>query len=160
MTIAPTRCPNCKSSEVVKLADGPGVDGLYTCRACGGYVPSSQTGVIEINQAQRALQVATIPAQTKAVESFAAAAQAWAKEQGDYELFVSAAHIYILARRKTTELIAPEIQHGGDRKGEEYQGNGIVTLMDYGFTKMQWSRRVKELSITQSEIDDIVSTLE
>lgn len=32
----PSRCMNCKSSEVVKLANG-----LFYCRACGGYVPST-----------------------------------------------------------------------------------------------------------------------
>lgn len=46
----PTRCPNCKSSEVVKLADG-----LLTCRACGGFVPSQNgngnMAITEINNA-------------------------------------------------------------------------------------------------------------
>lgn len=105
--------------------------------------------ITPVTQAQQAYMQIKTPAQSKAVESMAAAAKAWAKEQNDYEMFVAAAHVYIMARRKTTELIRPDIKHGGD-----WQGNNIVTLDDYGFTKMQWHRRVKELELPQEKIDE------
>jgi len=106
--------------------------------------------ITPVSQAQQALLNATTPRQSKAVESMASAAKAWAKEQNDYEMFVAAAHIYIMARRKTTELMQPDILHGST----DGYGNRDVTLADYGFTKMQWHRRVKELSIPPSEIDE------
>lgn len=59
------------------------------------------------------------------------AARAWAAEKGDYELTVKAAETYILARRKTTELIVPHIKHGGLR-----QGINDDTLADFNLTKL------------------------
>ncbi len=105
---------------------------------------NNQTAITPVDRAEQALANASTPKETKQVEGMAQAAKAWAKEQNDYEMFVAAAHIYIMARRKTTELILPEITHGG---------NHIVTLNDYGFTKMQWHRRIKELEFTTTEID-------
>ena len=102
-----------------------------------------------VNKASQALAQANTPAQTKQIESISRAAIAYAKEQKDYEMMVEATHLYIMARRKTTELIAPEIKHGGDK-----QGNNTVTLKDYGFTKMQWNRREMELSIPTESVDE------
>ncbi len=101
-----------------------------------------------LNKGEQALLAATTPQETKSVEIVAAAAKAWAHEQSDYETFVKAAHLYIMARRKTTELIAPHISVG--RKGN----NAVTILEDYGFTKMQWHRRVKELEIEPTAIDE------
>lgn len=98
----------------------------------------------------RKLLNAKTPAQSKKVETISAAAQAWAKEEGDYEAYVAATYTYILARRKTTELLKPFIQHGGDR-----QGNMPVTLMEKtGFTKMQWHRRVNELDVQMEDLEE------
>lgn len=111
-----------------------------------------------VNLAERALQHAVTPAQSKAVESIAAAAKAWAKEQDDFEMVVAAARIYILARRKTTELIEPCIIYG-DHGLQGNRGNNVVTsvgLADYGFTNMQWSRRKKELEVTPDDIDSYI----
>ena len=105
--------------------------------------------LVVISRAEIMLQQATTPDETKQVESITAAARAWAKEQGDYEILVQATKIYIMSRRRTTELVLPEIKHGGNR-----QGNSQVTLSDYGFTKMQWHRRVRELQIEQEKIDE------
>lgn len=99
----------------------------------------------QFQQAETRLELATTPQETKAIEEISAAARAYAKEQGDYEAMVTATRIYLLARRKTTELIMPEIQHGG--------GNNRVTLLDFGFTKMQWHRRVKELEVEQEKLN-------
>src|SRR3990167_10841768 len=90
-----------------------------------------------ISMAEQALIAAKTPKESKDVEALAAAAKAWAKEQGYYEGVVDASRIHILARRNTTELIMPIIEHGGDHKSNDWnQGNNSVTLIDYGFTKM------------------------
>jgi hypothetical protein len=105
--------------------------------------------LIPVNKAAQMLAQANTPKETHAIESMAQAAKAWAKEQNNYEAFVAAAHLYIMARRKTTELILPEITHGGNN-----QGNKAVTLNGFGFTRMQWYRRVKELEIETAMIDE------
>jgi hypothetical protein len=108
-----------------------------------------------ITQAEQALVKASTPYESKQVEVIAATAKAWAKEQGDFENVIEAARIYILARRKTTELIEPNIRQG--QHGRE--GNDSVTFLeDYGFTKMQWQRRKKE--IENITIDDVESYID
>ena len=98
------------------------------------------------------LSKVTKPKQSRKIESTAAAAQAWAKENDDYDGYLRATELYIRARRRTTELVKPYIQHGGNRKG---QGNLDVTLLaDFGLTKMQWFRRVKELEIPEELIEE------
>jgi len=106
----------------------------------------TQSNILPISYIENKLTNAGTPQETQAVEAISAAAIAYAKEQHDYETMVIATRIYLLARRKTTELILPEIQHGG-------QGNTRVTLLDYGFTKMQWNRRVKELQVEQEKVN-------
>jgi hypothetical protein len=101
-----------------------------------------------VNATAQRLATITDPKETKQIEAAAIAARAWAKEQQDYETFIAATHLYIMSRRRTTELIQPFIQHGGN-----FQGHGLVTLNDYGFTKQQWNVRCKELKLSQSEID-------
>ena len=111
-----------------------------------------------ISKAEQALARATTPSESKQVEALAAAAKAWAREQNDFEKVVEAARIYILARRKTTELVVPHITHGD----HGLQNRGIntetsVVLADYGFTKLQWHRRTKELEgITLDDIDGYI----
>jgi len=62
------------------------------------------------SEIERRLASAKTPQETYKIEAEAAAAKAWAKEQNDYETLVKAALVYILAKRKTTELIEPEIR--------------------------------------------------
>ena len=79
----------------------------------------------------------------------AKAARAWAKERGDYESFVGAAYVYVMARRKTTELVKPHVRQGQyGREGD----NDVTFLSDFGFTKKQWNRRTQELKVTEDEI--------
>lgn len=92
--------------------------------------------------AETALSVAVLPTQTMEVEAMSQAAMAYAREQDDYELFMKAWRMYLMARRKTTGLIQ-----------EEGDGNTRVTYTGYGFTKMQWSRRIKEFEVEQEKID-------
>lgn len=87
-----------------------------------------------VSKAEQALIQAKTPRESKQVEALAAAAKAWSKEQNDFEGVVKAAYVYILARRKTTELIVPNIRP--PEFGRPNKGNNIVTLIaDYGFTK-------------------------
>lgn len=107
-----------------------------------------ETEITPVSKAQQALQLAATPEQSKEVEAMAAAAKAWAKEQGYYELAFQASHIYIDARRKTTELIEPNIH-----VGRPINGNRDVTFLeDFNLTKMQWSRRRQELEIPEDEV--------
>lgn len=114
--------------------------------------------LMKVSSAEKALAFATTPEQSKNVESVAAAAIAWAKEQGDYELAVEAARVYILARRKTTELIEPNIY--------QFHGNRFVgsneelppTLEDFGFSKMQWLRRRRELEVSAETLNEYIDT--
>ena len=107
--------------------------------------------ITPLTKIQQALSRAVTPEQSKAVEAMAAAAQAWAKEQDDYELVVEAGKVYILARRKTTELIEPHIRQG--QHGRENDTN-VLFISDYGFTDKQWFRRKKELEVMESDIFD------
>jgi hypothetical protein len=107
-----------------------------------------------ITQAEQALANASTPRESKQVEVIAATAKAWAKEQGDFENVIEAARIYILARRKTTELIEPNIKRGRPINGDD----DVTILEDYGFTKKQWERRRKE--VENITVDDIESYID
>jgi phage N-6-adenine-methyltransferase len=115
-----------------------------------------ETEITPITKAELALQNANTPKESHEVEALAAAAKAWAKEQNDYEGVVEASRIYILARRKTTELVEPNIYHGPHRWDDRSNDAVTSTLIDYGFTRMQWQRRKKELEISLDEIDDYI----
>ena len=83
------------------------------------------------------------PAETMKVEATASAAIAYANETNNYELFMQAWRVYLLARRKTTMLV---------------QG-GNMDVTGIQFTKMQWSRRLKELAVAEQVIDDYFDNL-
>jgi hypothetical protein len=99
------------------------------------------TSILKLSQAEMMLANATKPEQTKKVEAVSAAAIAYAKEQGDYEAMVTATRIYVLARRRTTELFMSE-------------RNIDVTLEEMGFTRMQWLRRKREYEIEQDALEE------
>ena len=100
-----------------------------------------------LTRAEAQITSATDPSKTYKLEADMKAAQAWAKEQQNYEMVIEAGRLYLLAKRKTTELIAPGIYHGphrwdrGDNLVTSNKGNEIVTLSDFGFDKKEWSRR-------------------
>lgn len=94
------------------------------------------------------LSTVTQPAESRKLESVSKSAIAWANEQMDYEMMVKATRIYILARRKTTELCL-----------SEYEGNTRVTLSEIGFTKMQWLRRKREYEIAQERLEGYFDTV-
>jgi hypothetical protein len=96
--------------------------------------------IVPVSIIEQRLATASTPQETKQIEEVSAAARAYYYEQGNYEAMVEATRLYLLARRKTTELIS------GER-------NIDVTLAEYGFTRMQWHRRMNELKIEQDMID-------
>ena len=97
--------------------------------------------IVPVSIIEQRLATASTPQETKVLEEVSAAARAYYYEQENYEGMVQATRLYLLARRKTTELLIPEMS------------NAHVTLRNYGFTKMQWHRRMNELKIEQEMID-------
>jgi len=83
------------------------------------------------------LAVASTPQETKELEGISAAARAYYYERQDYEGMVKATEAYYFSRRKTTELILGNIN--------------VTEYTEYGFTKMQWHRRMKELKIEMEQ---------
>ena len=115
------------------------------------------TDITPVDVARQRSKLATTPKESFANEAEWKAAEAWAKEQRNYELVVEAFRGWILQRRRTTELITPNISqfHGNRFIG----GNDMDTsykLADYGFTKQQWHRRKKELDVGIDEIDGYI----
>lgn len=80
--------------------------------------------------------------QSEHVEGISAAAIAYATETQNYEMVVNAWRVYVLARRRTTELCL-----------QEWEGNTDVTLTDIGFTKMQWHRRMQEWKLEMDKVN-------
>lgn len=93
---------------------------------------------ISIPNMKAHLAMASTPQETQSIEAVSKVAMAYAAEQNNYELYMLAWRLYIDARRKTTALIL--------------DGNMHVT--DFGFTKMQWSRRMAEYRIAQEKLDE------
>ena len=112
--------------------------------------------IATLSKAEQALANATSPKESRAIESTAAAVKAWAKEQGDFEGVVRAFRIFILARRKTTELISEHIAGAGRPK--QLDNNNFVPedkiLESYGITPKQWVGRRKELEVPTTDIDN------
>ena len=90
------------------------------------------------------------PKESFEAEAIKKAQMELAKELRDYEAMNEAFLAWVYQRFRTTELIQPNIEQGGYRHGEQSQGNDIVTLTDYGFTKMQWHRRTQELQAKET----------
>ena len=99
-----------------------------------------------LSAAEKAIEVASTPEESQAVERIAAAGIAFFRKQEEEGLgnLLKAWEVFFRARRKTTELIAPTVrqgQHG--REGDTY----VTFLADYGLDKKQWSRRTREAGI-------------
>ena len=114
--------------------------------------------LITKSETHKAVNQHKTPKESFEAEAVWKANEAWAKEQNDFEKVVTSFFGWILQRRRTTELIQPNISDG--KFSEEYQprGNNIVTpsLEDYGFTKMQWHRRTKELDVALEKINEYI----
>ena len=95
------------------------------------------------------LQKAETPEETKKIEGVSAAGRAWAWEHKQYDAYVEFARLYILARRKTTELIRPLIKQGRPKGDED-----VTILYDIGLSKKQWNRRCKELDLSIEQIEE------
>ena len=115
------------------------------------------TDITPIDVARQRSKLATTPKESFANEADWKAAEAWAKEQRNYEMVVEAFRGWIFQRRNTTELIKPTIKHGGYRHGKQSQvDNSVHLTADYGFTPKQWHRRNKELEVEVDEIDEYI----
>lgn len=93
-------------------------------------------------------KLATTPRESFESEAILKAAMAHSKEGRNFELLIEAFHAWILQRRHTTELIQPAISQGRPRKGDD----NATFLGDFGFTRSQWSRRKKELLLSEDDI--------
>ena len=95
------------------------------------------------------VQSYTDPAESFQAEAVWAANKAYAKEQNDFEGLLVSFTGWILQRRKTTELVRSALPGPGAYFGNQYQdGDESVTkLCDFGFSKMQFFRRCKELEV-------------
>ena len=107
--------------------------------------------IVPISKMQQTLATADTPQKSKELEEFSAAARAWAKEHQDYDAYVQSAYFYVMARRKTTELVLPHIKHGGHNRAQPDED--VQLLEDFGFTWKQWNRRRKELDLDAEQIE-------
>lgn len=108
--------------------------------------------ITPLSQAQKALAMASTPQESKQVEAMSKAAISWAKEMNDFGLLIEAFRVYLLSRRKTTELIEPQIGKGGNYSK---LGNIEMTqLSDFSLTKQQMYLRRKELSVDINKISE------
>jgi len=104
----------------------------------------------------------TDPAESFRAEAIWKANASWAKESNDYEKLLGYFRFWILQRRKTTELIRAVLPGPGAYYGNQYQDGdeGVTRLADFGFTKMQFHRRMKELevnlSVMESYLDECI----
>lgn len=104
----------------------------------------------------------TDPAESFQAEAAWKANASWAKESNDYVLLLNYFKLWILQRRRTTELVQAVLPGPGAFYGNQFLegNNGVTKLVDFGFTKMQWHRRVKELevpgSVFESYLDECI----
>jgi DNA modification methylase len=119
---------------------------------------SNQNKIATINEIEQQIAIAKDPKVTFKIEGVSKAQQALAKEQRDYEKVIEWGRIYILAKRKTTELIEPEIYHGPHRWDDRDapEGDSIPTIADYGFTDKQWRIRKKLLETIEDDVDNYI----
>lgn len=113
----------------------------------------TNAALIPLNSIQNALNRVQTPQDGRKLEEVALAAQNIAgrlarlyKEETEYrEQYIAYMRLYVEARRKTIELIQPYITHGGRSHD--------VTLSDFSMDKREYNRRIKELAVTQEQVD-------
>ena len=101
------------------------------------------TGIVTVSEYFGRLANAQTPRETHEIEASASAEKAYYHERGMYEESMAFWKLYLMARRKTTQLIK--------------DGNMDVTQV--GWSKMQWSRRVRELDVSQDQLDEYFDEL-
>ena len=107
------------------------------------------TNIMPVSQIATRLAQSSNHLETRAVEAVAEAAKSYHYEQKNYEEMVKATRLYFMARRKTTELIAPYIQPGRPN-GDTHD----TILDDFNLNKKQWNRRVRELEIVSEKMEE------
>jgi 16S rRNA G966 N2-methylase RsmD len=113
----------------------------------------TDTSIMQVSPFMAQLAIAKEPEQTRKMEATAAAAMAWAKENENYEAYTTSWYAYVMARRRTTELVLPYIQHGdhGLQNRDDIDVISVSTLSDFGFSAKQWQRRKQEL---EADVDE------
>jgi hypothetical protein len=120
-------------------------------------VTSKEAVLAPASKERLAIIAATRPEQTMLMEDVTLAYAQLAEERGMYDVANEKWREYLLARRRTVELIRPTIKMGGRNRftaAEKVEGNQAVTLYsltlaDYGLTQMQWSRRLTEYRVPE-----------
>ena len=98
-----------------------------------------------IPEAQKDAQLYVEPKESYIAEIKKKAQYEVVKELKDYELMVEAWVRWLYQRIQTTELVMPYINVGRPEKGND----DVTFLADFGFSKMQWSRRRKEAELKE-----------
>ena len=95
------------------------------------------------------VQSYTDPADSFQAEAVFKANSAFSKEQNDYEQMLIWFQAWVLQRRHTTSLVRSMLPGPGAYYGNQFgPGDENVTrLADFGFSKMQFFRRCKELEV-------------
>lgn len=106
-----------------------------------------------INQAELMLEQAEDAFEVMDLEAMGKAAQVYAIEKGADDLAVRASIFVLKARRKATALINNEpLREPGNPNWMDYCNN-VVTIADFGLTRMDWQRRKEELSVPEEKFN-------
>ena len=103
------------------------------------------------------------PADSFRAEAAWRANASYARETQRFDLVLKYFDAWIRQRRRTTELVQVLLPETGAFYGNQFvDGDDSVTrLIDFGFTKMQWHRRTRELSVPlhvlESYLDDCIA---
>ena len=101
--------------------------------------------ITPVSKIEQQLEVAGTPKESFQVEAQAKAGVAYHQEQRDFEQAFPYALVYIKAKCKTTELIAPDIRTQEMGRPNKYDST-VVLIDDFGLTNKQWERRKKLLA--------------
>ena len=119
-------------------------------------IEQTDSAIIQLNPFLNQLTLVETPKQSEEMEALAKAAMAFAMESESYEMYTNAWYAYIMARRKTTELLLPHAPKWGGNRGKnqyaEWQDDTDVILptVEFNFNAKQWQRRLQEL---EADID-------
>jgi len=109
------------------------------------------TELVRYEAARKALAEAHRVDEVKTIRDKAEAMRMYGKQANDTQLVNWAAEIKIRAERKCGELLAVEIQHGGDRKSGSR--SHAVTLTSLGLSNKQSSRYQQIAKVPEAEFE-------
>ena len=109
----------------------------------------------QISKAEKALILAEDAFETMELERVGKTAQVWAIEHGAQEHAIRASIFVAKARRKTTELMRPEIKLGTNQHSGCSNG-ATSTLADYKMNRFDWQRRKIESSLPEERFHELI----